>query len=210
MRGVKVQGALLKQLRVTRGWSQLELAKIAGVGERTVRNAESSRRVKLEFVSYLATALGVELLEIVDDGDELRTAIAERRKIDIILEAIEAHGREGDCSALSPLVAKDIQVNCPGPELILFTGEYRGMDGLRTFFDRAHATVGYDIPPQIQSMRTGGNLVVLSGVDHLRMLSTEKPFVSKWMHVYEFDKGRIVRLDVWSETDPACKALQSG
>jgi transcriptional regulator with XRE-family HTH domain len=210
MRGVVVKGSLVAELRRARRLSQRELAKMAGVGERTIRNAESGKRVKLEFVSYLATALGVELLAIVDDRDELRTAIAEQRKIDIILEAIAAHGREGDCSALSPLVGNDIRVNCPGPELISFTGEYRGIDGLRTFFDRAHDTVGYDIPPQIESMRAGGNLVVLSGVDHLRMLSTDKPFVSRWMHVYEFDKGRIVRLDIWSETDPACKALQSG
>ena len=59
----------------------LPLASQAGVGERTIRNAESGHRVQLDFLSYLAAALSAEVfdlacaaLHVVDDHPRARDA----------------------------------------------------------------------------------------------------------------------------------------
>lgn len=58
-RGLQLCGELIRSLRLTKGWSQLDLAQRAGVGERTIRNAESSKTVETSTASYIAGALEV-------------------------------------------------------------------------------------------------------------------------------------------------------
>ena len=56
----------LKQLREQRGWSQEQLAEIAGLSTRTVQRVEASGAASLETRMALAVALGVETAEWVD------------------------------------------------------------------------------------------------------------------------------------------------
>jgi transcriptional regulator with XRE-family HTH domain len=60
-RGVKLRGERLQFLRRARGWSQLDLAERAGVGERTIRNAEIEKTIQGSTASYIAGALEVAL-----------------------------------------------------------------------------------------------------------------------------------------------------
>jgi transcriptional regulator with XRE-family HTH domain len=210
MRGILVNAKRFRQLRYARGLTQRELAHLAGIGERTVRNAEAGRPVRLEFLTFLATALGVDVTDVVDDRDELRTALREQRRVEHILEAIEAHAKERDYTELQNLVSQDVVLNSPGPSEIPFAGEYRGIDGLRTFFDRSAASIAYDQIPEILHIRTGGNLVVVSGFDRLRAIATGKSVSGPWMHVYEFNNGHIVRIDNWGCIAEIQNALQPG
>lgn len=61
IRGVQLRGELIRSLRIGRGWSQLDLAERAGVGERTIRNAECGRVIEGSTASYIAGALEVTL-----------------------------------------------------------------------------------------------------------------------------------------------------
>ena len=176
MRGIKVDAQRLSQIRKARGLTQRELAVAAGVGERTVRNAEAGRRVRLDFLKYLAIALGVDVLDIVDDRDELRIALQEQQRVGDIMTAIDCFAGEGDLSEFIGLGAPNIFVNMPGAPHVPFAGEYRGADGLRTLEDRNREFLLRERPPEILDIRASGKLVVLSGQDWFSAIPTGKSF----------------------------------
>lgn len=65
LRGVRVDGALVRSLRRSKGWNQKTLAESAGVSERTVRNAEKSQPLQTHIANYISEALEVALSELV-------------------------------------------------------------------------------------------------------------------------------------------------
>lgn len=65
IRGLQLRGELIRSLRLAKGWSQLDLAQRAGVGERTIRNAESGRIIEGSTASYIAGALEITLEKLV-------------------------------------------------------------------------------------------------------------------------------------------------
>ena len=70
-RGVRVDGATVRNLRKCKGWSQRQLASAAGVSERTVRNAEKGLILESYIANYLADALGHPLNEIIVERAEV-------------------------------------------------------------------------------------------------------------------------------------------
>ena len=202
MRGIVVDAKRLKQLRQARGLTQLELAVLAGVSERTVRNAEIGRRIRPDFMKFIAIALEVEVSDMAGDPAELRIARREQRNADLILEALNAVVSTRDFSVLRSLMATSILVRIPGPSQIPFAGEFRGFDRVQTCFDLCEQAVVYEGPPEITEIRASGNFVVISGTDCIRATPTKKIFSGNWMHICEYDKGRLVRLDEFPATDP--------
>lgn len=200
MRGIEVDSQRLRQLRRARGLTQKQLATRAGIAERTVRSAETGGRLRLSFLRYLAIALSVDVADVVHDRDELRTALLEESRLGHILGAIQHLVDERDMSEYLGLMAENIVINVPGPEEAGITGQYRGHDGVRTLGDRNREFLTYQRPPEMTDMRSSGNLVVISGTDCLQIVSTGKQVTMAWQHLYEFDKGRIVRLDAWADT----------
>jgi transcriptional regulator with XRE-family HTH domain len=208
MRGIIVDGRRLREIRAAAGMTQRELATLAGVAERTVRHAEAGRRVRADFLSYLAKSLGVALSELAGDHGELRVAQREQRRVALILEAIAARIGEGSWSQLVELLTLDARVVVPGPEVVPICGEFRGADGIHRLNDRSLVNIDYNAPPAIHDIRSQGNLVVINGLDRLRAIPTGKSFTTPWMNVYEFERDRLVRIDMWADTHVAMKAFQ--
>ena len=197
----------MRQVRRARGLTQTELAVRVGVSERTVRNAEAGRLVRLDFLRFLAAALGVDVHELALDPDELRVAMQGQNRIDHVLSAIDAQTKAGDLSPFFDLASPNMRMNMPGPAEVPFTGEFRGADGFKRFLEGAMKYLQFDAPSEILDIRSGGNLVVISGVDKLRAAATGRSFSTRWMHVYEFDNGHIVRLDNWGDHSGALRAF---
>lgn len=60
-RGVRLHGDVLRETRLARGLRQAQLAKQAGVAERTVRKAESGQVIEKHIADYICTVLHLSL-----------------------------------------------------------------------------------------------------------------------------------------------------
>jgi transcriptional regulator with XRE-family HTH domain len=210
VRGIQINTTRFRQIRRARGFTQAKLARIAGVSERTVRNAELGRRVRLDFLRYLAIALGVEVLDVSRDPDELRVANRENERAERVLHATLSFAHDRDLGELRRLVDDNVfRLLYPGPSIIPFAGEYRGVDGLRKLMERVQESMAYEQPTTITEVRSSGNFVIVSGLDHLRSLSTGKPVNTWWQHIYEFSDRRLVRVDSLVDSHAVCSALMS-
>jgi transcriptional regulator with XRE-family HTH domain len=206
MRGIAVDASRFRDIRLARGFTQLELALAAGVSERTVRNAESGRRVRYDFLKYLSVALGVDLADIALDFPELKYARREQYNAIHLATALEGFV-SGDLAEYRNLLAANVVIRVHGPQEIPFTGQYRGFDGLRRLLEINERTVTYEAPLTITKTRSAQNLVVMEGIDSMRIKSTGKRIQGWWQHIYEFEHGRVVQVDDRIDTYAAMRAF---
>ncbi len=210
MRGVTIDTVRFRQFRIASGMTQRELAVRAGVGERTIRNAESGRPLRLDFARYLAAALGIEVTDLMRDKDELRTILREQSRVNSLVLCIKALIHEGDAGEYLKLMSKDVVIKIPGPAQVPMCGDFRGTDDIRRLEDINRQNLAHERPTEFRDIRASGNLVVMSGQDWLRALPTGKSFSVSWHHVYEFDNGHVVRFDNWGDVAVAAQAFQPG
>jgi transcriptional regulator with XRE-family HTH domain len=66
-------GPRLRQLRRSRGWTLEELEARSGIPARTLQRWELRECLpRLDLLDYAARALGVTLIELLEDGNETR------------------------------------------------------------------------------------------------------------------------------------------
>lgn len=73
-----IDGELIRKLRTGRGWTQDELADIAGVSERTIQRVETSDSCSLETKRALAAAFELTLSDL--DLPDAQVPVAEQRR----------------------------------------------------------------------------------------------------------------------------------
>jgi hypothetical protein len=120
----------------------------------------------------------------------------------------QAFAYDRDLTVMRSLMAKSVRIVVPGPDAIPFCGEFHGFDGFQEFLDKVETAVAYERPYEVTEVRASGNLVVMSGKEWLKAIPTGKTFTSHWQHVYEFENGRLVRLDDWDDTFSCAEAFQ--
>jgi transcriptional regulator with XRE-family HTH domain len=207
MRGIQIDATRFRQIRLANGLTQQELAAAAGVAERTVRNAEGGRRVRIDFLRYLAVALGVAPLEIACDRDELRVAKREERNLTRLFEAIRTFMIENDLAETRRLLDAQVRLTIHGPPEMPIAGKYHGIDGMQTLMDRNRASLIVERPAEYSDIRTGGNLVVYHVRDEFQAVPTGRRFTSLCQHVVEFANERVVRMDEYIDPLPWIEAF---
>jgi len=200
MRGLQPNFKRLRELRLLAGFTQGELALRTGIAERTIRNAEAGRSIRHDFLDFIAQSLGVTIQDLIADRDELREANLEKANADSIVEMLAAFTEHRDLGPLRRLTSPTVRIHLLGPDSLPLSGEYRGIDGIRRLMEMDDDTFTFERPVDIREIRGAGKFVIMSGVDHLRIKATNKSFSACWYHTYQFDEGRLVRLDCLTDT----------
>ena len=104
-RGIRLNGFAIRQGRITRGWSQADLADKAGVAERTVRNAESGAPVKHHVADFVAGAREIGVNDLILDRAELPQRLQWQQISDVFQTSLDGAVINADFAALLALVA---------------------------------------------------------------------------------------------------------
>ncbi|MFO0999033.1 MAG: nuclear transport factor 2 family protein [Planctomycetaceae bacterium] len=188
-RFIAVSGALLRRLRMERGMTQFQLARIAGYTERLVRKAEKGGRLDIVTIRNLASALSMGGQLVSPDSlclDNLSVA-------KLWVQGFDELGA-GMSSAVEPYLSEDFVLDCPGdPETTPFAGIFEGLSGLQQWLTRYFSVFEH---------RSGRELEFIAGSDSVVARwreacslrgSTCRPIrVSMY---FRFRDGMIVRIE---------------
>jgi transcriptional regulator with XRE-family HTH domain len=191
MRGVRVKGDVIRDLRTGLGLTQDQLATQAKVDARTIRNAEATRRLDIRTVAAITTALGCEYRELSDPSGILTDKSA--LHLDIVLnwhEAILA----ADINALRRLYTEDSILDVPGAEGLPIAGDIHGRDALRAqlfeFFQLFRVTSVRDDDFLVHAV---DEYVFLRTTATIEYLPAGKSFTARHLNEFEFREGLIAR-----------------
>ncbi len=117
----------------------------------------------------------------------------------------------GDLSTLLDAMAEDVEFVVHGPAAVPFTGSFRGRSGVEDFFRLVAehtARDGEQHAPEIHEVVAIGPHVFAYGRDRLRVKATGEEFGGWWVHVFQFQAGRIVRFRELFDAEAAVKTFR--
>lgn len=201
-RFVAINGRELRALRLSRGWTQTELAKSAGYTERLIRKAEKGGTLDFNTILNLAEALSTPEMAVPVESLTIDTAAIARKWV----ETFDTLHR-GMLSEIEPFLAKDFVFVCPGdPGMAPFVGTWTGVDGLRQWLD---AFFGFFEECRNTEMEyfIGEDKVHARWVTHCKLQGVACDPVRINMH-FRFVDGLIARIDDDYDTHGGVVAIE--
>lgn len=130
-RSVRINGSLLRKLRLDRGWTQEDLARAAGYSMRLIRKAESSARIDIETLRNISQAIGGE----ADATSLQKLTLDNIAMAQAFMDALNDHGPKM-VDQVAEFLSEDFVFFCPGePGTAPFIGTWYGAEGLHKFFE---------------------------------------------------------------------------
>lgn len=127
----RVNGTEIRRLRIARGWTQKELARIAGYSERLIRKAEKGGSLNPSTITNLAIALSTPT-EPVTPAQLIIDHLSITRQW---VNGFNEHGRHM-LEHIRSFVANEFELHCPGEsDSAPFVGTFRGKTGLQRWLD---------------------------------------------------------------------------
>lgn len=165
----------------------------------------------------LATAIGIAiLLSSASPAHADNVSTQNETSADVSDEALAtikssyAAFSAGRLDDVLRLMAPDVIWTYHAPvQEVPFSGTYKGVDGVRNFFetDAKYVIVNDNI---VKSYISDGTRVAAIGEEHGTVRSTGKQFVAAWVHVYEVKNGKIVKFDEYIDSAAIAAALRQG
>jgi len=188
----------LRRLRLERGWSQDELAKRAGYSERLIRKAESGGTVSSQTIQDLAGALSDDIKPVTYQElvmDHLAIARQFVYAYDHYGQRMLDHCRE--------ILHDSFVFYCPGDtERVPFAGEWHGISGMQTFFDRFYSTFMRKLGTLQPTYLVGEEQVCARFIDQVFFQGHSMP--KYWLNLQiHFKDGLISRIDDEYDTKAA-------
>lgn len=197
----------IRRIREAAGLTQVELAGLAGVSERTVRNAETGKRLQQHFLQYIAGALQVPLAEVLHKPAAVS---ATERKVERILQAWQVFVEHGDYGGFRELLLPTAEVIQAGPEELPFFGHFRGPHVEKMVHEVCIPLLEFrTAPPTLDTINAAQDFVCVSWVDSgLGAPNGQVAAPYHCLHVYEFERDRVTRMRSIGETQTILEAFK--
>lgn len=192
MRGVEVDGLLIRRLRIASGLTQSDLATRVDCDEKTVRKAESNKgRIDVRLAVTIAEHLNCEPVLIIKCAEE--SSVQVLRNKEIVLAWNDAYV-ESDVERIMSLHHENSILEIPGSEGLPAGGNYSGIGQIRShmiemfsLFKLVHVSeVGFDL-------HAFDDVAFLRSTATFRFLPNDKEFTARFLNEFQFKDGRIFR-----------------
>ncbi len=191
MRGVEVDGELIRRLRIATGLTQGDLAAKIDCDEKTVRKAESSNgRIDLRVAVAIAEHLDCEpaLIMKCAAGSEVQS----RRNKEIVLAWNDAYVAS-DVERIMSLHHENSILEIPGSDGLPAGGNYSGFDQIRNhmiemfrFFKIVH------VSEDDFDLHAFDEVAFLRSTATFRFLPNGRQFTARFLNEFQFSDGRIL------------------
>lgn len=189
MRGVFVDGAGIRSVRIDRGLTQEELAGLAELDVKTVRKAERGGRLDLSTLDQLARALETATSRLVR-RDLVETGLQARRHEVVHRWRVAWDARDAD--AVLAVYHEGATLRLPGGPPIPFYGTIRGKDEIRRA-NKAAWDSCQTVPVSAEDVTiyTTADGVVLEGPKGIHRPNGE--IARLWcVHIFTFDGDQVI------------------
>lgn len=189
MRGIFADGVVLRSIRIERGLTQEELARLAGLDVKTIRKAESGGRLALGTLERLGQALDA-LAGRLTRG-ELPEAAIEARNLAVVQRGLRAW----DARDLESLIAgyhEEATLHLPGGPPIPLHGTFHGKDEIRRVCETAWSA--FPTAPTTPAgilIHAAGDALILEGWREVQPSDGEAARLW-WAQIVHFVEGRVI------------------
>ena len=190
---------LLQYFRERRGWTQAELAKIAGYSERLISKAESGGSISTATIANLADALSSSFQKVYPE-DLISDPVQLAKAFFASLHALGA----GAYASVDHLVDENVVVKTAGdPVMIPFAGEYRGSLGFKNWL----GLLSQYLNPPFNNDSEPWNSFVSNGIEVVVMgkawngpIGIRPSCSVAWCSHFKFRRGKVFILENFLDT----------
>lgn len=187
-RFIEINGRDLRARRLGRGWTQQQLARIAGYTERLIRKAELGGTLDIKTVEDLADALSTPDCPVGVASLTVNIAAVARRWV----EAMEQH-EVRMVPVVECFLAEGFEFVCPGePGTLPFIGTFRGALGLQQWLQLYFGHIRREKKLEVEYM-FGEDTVIARWLESGTFLGMPAPPIRINMH-FRFTGGLISRI----------------
>jgi ketosteroid isomerase-like protein len=134
------------------------------------------------------------------------TAVMAESNLELARQGFEAL-REGDPDALEPFIHPEFEVTTP-PELAAEPDTYRGLDGVRRYFESFYEAMDR-VTFEAEQFIPVGDLVVVEAILRTRGRSTGIETEQRVALIYELRDGKAYRISIYATVDEAVALARS-
>ena len=194
---VKSDGPLIRKLRKAKRLTQLQLAALADVSERTVRHAEKEKPIRISSLEAIALALSCPYNDLLRDEQHARAVESEQRRTSQLLGALRSLAIEESAKPFLDISHKDFAIQVHAPPELPFAGLFVGESGVRRWDDLARECVFHEpVSVLFDEIKAGGDLVVVRGREIRSNLTGPGTVFGHFNYMIEYKEDRIRRIDV--------------
>ncbi|MBW3665518.1 MAG: nuclear transport factor 2 family protein [Actinobacteria bacterium] len=126
--------------------------------------------------------------------------------IELVQQIYAAIGR-GDIGTVTAMMTNDVEIHVPGPDVIPFTGTFRGADGVGQFFQSIGANCDV-VALQPTEFVADDDHVVVVGSETLTAKPTGRSWSTEWAMVWTILEGKVSCLREFHQTHAIAAAFE--